>query len=127
MMILVKNGVDLLEIERMEQAIQRHGSRFLKRVFTSVELEECAGRPESLAARFAAKEAVSKALGTGIGIVGWLEIEVLRDPAGQPLLTLRGNALRLAREQGLESWTVSLSHTRKLAIAFVTAAGLRTS
>ena len=126
-MILLRNGVDILEIERLEQAIQRHGDRFLGRVFTQREIEETDRNPESLAARFAAKEAVSKALGTGIGEVGWQEIEILRGPARQPVLNLKGFALKLAEEQGLESWAISLSHTRNLAIAFVTAVGLRIS
>ena len=114
-------GVDLIEIERVENALLRHGERFLRRIYTPAELAECGGSPASLAARFAAKEAAAKALGVGIGTVSWQEIEVLRSPAGQPELHLHGAACRLADELGLETWSVSLSHTRQHALALVAA------
>jgi holo-[acyl-carrier protein] synthase len=79
----------------------------------------------SLAARFAAKEAVSKALGTGIGPVGWHEIEVLRGEARQPVLLLHGEAARLAASLGLDTWSLSLSHTQNYAVAMVVAIGDR--
>ena len=116
-------GVDMLEIERLENLIQRHGERFLKRVFTRQELVEAGGSPASLAARFAAKEAVSKALGTGIGQVGWCEIEILREAGRQPRLQLHGEAARLAGKLGLTVWSISLSHTHTHAIAAVVAGG----
>lgn len=116
-------GVDLIEIERVQGAIQRYGERFLERVFTPRELAECAGNAASLAARFAAKEAVSKALGTGIGAIGWLEVEVLRGAERQPVLSLHGTAARLAGERGLGQWSLSLSHSQSHAIAFVVAMG----
>jgi holo-[acyl-carrier protein] synthase len=109
-------GVDLIEIERVEQAASRHGERFLSRVFTPAELAECGLRYDSLAARFAAKEAVAKALGSGIGRVGWQEIEILRGSENQPVLYLHGMAGELA-----ETWSISLSHTRFHAIAMVVA------
>jgi holo-[acyl-carrier protein] synthase len=112
-------GVDLIEIERVETAIERHGLRFLNRIFTMSELNACQGRVESLAVRFAAKEAVSKALGLGIGEVGWRDIEVLSDENNAPFLTLYGEAQRLAQEKGLTVWSVSLSHERHYAVAFV--------
>ena len=115
-------GIDLIEIERVERAIQRHGERFLQRVFTPTELAEAGGSPASLAARFAAKEAAAKALGTGIGPVSWLEIEVLRTCDQPPTLRLSGAAAQRAAELGLTEWAVSLSHTRELAIASVVAA-----
>lgn len=121
------SGVDLIEICRVRKALDRHGERFLSRVFTPLELEdlgpEPAAKAASLAARFAAKEAVAKALGTGIGQIGWLEIEIRRGPAGEPRLYLYGEAARLAQARGLQHWSVSLSHTAEHAVAFVVAAG----
>jgi holo-[acyl-carrier protein] synthase len=119
----VATGVDLVEIERFEGAVQRHGDRFLGRVFTERELGEVGHNLASLAARFAAKEAVAKSLGTGIGPVAWKEIEVLRGEARQPLLELHGEAARLAASQGLQVWSLSLSHTQNYAIAMVIAIG----
>ncbi len=113
------SGVDLIEIERVEGAIQRHGARFLERVYTPGELSDCAGRAASLAARFAAKEALSKALGCGIGVVAWREIEVRRGAAGQPELFLYGNAAQRAAGLGITTWSISLSHTRQHALAMV--------
>jgi holo-[acyl-carrier protein] synthase len=117
------SGVDLIEIERLESTIQRYGVRFLGRVFTSQELAEVGKNTASLAARFAAKEAVAKALGTGIGPIAWREIEILRGPQRQPLLQLHGAARQLASELGLAAWSISLSHTRTHAIATVVAIG----
>jgi holo-[acyl-carrier protein] synthase len=114
-------GVDLIEVRRIEQAVSRHGRRFLERVFTEREMEETGCRVGSLAARFAAKEAVSKALGTGIGRVSWREIEILRGPERQPVLHLHGEAARLAEALRLEDWAISLSHTREHALAQVVA------
>ena len=116
-------GVDLIEIERFTAAVQRHGARFLNRVFTPQELAEVGGSLASLAARFAAKEAVAKALGTGIGAIRWQEVEILRGPARQPELYLHGEAARLAQAQGLASWSLGLSHGRDHAIAMVVALG----
>jgi holo-[acyl-carrier protein] synthase len=119
----LSNGVDLVEIERFQAAVQRHGERFLRRVFTAQELEEVGQNIASLAARFAAKEAVSKALGTGIGPIAWREIEVLRGEARQPELFLHGEAARRAEFLGLTNWSLSLSHTQSHAIAMVVALG----
>ncbi len=132
----LSTGVDLLEIERLRQAIQRHGARLLERVFTPEELacvlgerqpdpQQAIAHVASLAARFAAKEAVAKALGTGIGLVVWRDIEVLRGPAGEPLLRLHGEAQRLAQVRGLDTWSLSLTHTATHALAFVAALGER--
>ncbi len=117
------NGVDLIEIERIQEAIQRHGERFLNRVFTPVELAEVCGDPASLAVRFAAKEAVAKALETGIGVICWQDIEIRRGPARQPQLVLHGAAAQLAGELGLTHWSISLSHTGKMAIAMAVGSG----
>jgi holo-[acyl-carrier protein] synthase len=119
----VSTGTDLVEIDRFQAAVQRHGERFLNRVFTEQELAEAGRNLASLAARFAAKEAVSKALGTGIGPISWREIEVLRGEARQPLLHLHGEASRRAASLGLSTWSLSLSHTQAMAVAMVVAVG----
>jgi len=117
----VRNGVDMLEISRLTDAVNRHGERFLARIYTPAERDVCAGNYASLAARFAAKEAVAKALGTGLGRVAWTDIEVLRDASGAPVLNLTGNARARSDELGLRHWSLSLSHTREYAIAMVVA------
>ncbi|MBK9209815.1 MAG: holo-ACP synthase [Anaerolineales bacterium] len=116
-------GVDLVDISRIRDAIERHGARFIARIFTETEQRECNGRFSSLAARFAAKEAAAKALGCGIGDVGWLDIEVRGDENHAPHLYLHGEGERLAKKLGLSDWSVSLSHTETQAIAFVVAVG----
>jgi holo-[acyl-carrier protein] synthase len=120
-------GVDLIEIDRVRGAILHHGERFLKRVFTPAELSVCQQRVESLAARFAAKEATAKALGCGIGDVGWQEIEILRNTYNAPGLHLYGEAARIANIRGLAQWSVSLSHSRQHAIALIIALGIEDS
>jgi holo-[acyl-carrier protein] synthase len=117
----LRTGVDLVEIERFQSAIRRYGTRFLNRVFTRQELEEVGENLASLAARFACKEATAKALGTGIGVVAWQEIEILRGPDREPVLCLHGAASRLAGELELATWSISLSHTQSHAIAMVVA------
>ena len=121
--MILRTGVDLIDINRVAEAIERHGERFLNRVFTEHEQRECNGRMASLAARFAAKEAVSKALGCGIGDVSWLDIEVKSDENKAPYLILHGEGEKLTKELGLKTWSVSLSHTESQAIAFVVAMG----
>ena len=112
-------GVDMIETERIAQALARFGPRYLKRVYTERELAYCQGRISSLAARWAAKEAVGKALGTGIGDVSWQEIEVVSRENSQPTLQLHGAAAVLATQMGISRFAISLSHTKELAIAFV--------
>ncbi len=112
-------GVDLIENERVAEAITRFGDRYLKRIYTEQELAYCEGRIPSLAARWAAKEAVGKALGTGIGDVSWQEIEVVCAPNRKPALQLHGAAAELAAQMGISNFAVSLSHTKEHAIAFV--------
>jgi holo-[acyl-carrier protein] synthase len=121
--MIFKTGIDIIEIPRIKAALDRHGERFLKRVFTELEVFECRGRPEALAVRFAAKEAASKALGTGIGPISWRDIETLHKWSGEPYLVLHGSAERIALEAGLTAWAVSLSHSRENAIAVVIASG----
>src|SRR5580658_5999667 len=116
-------GTDLIEIDRVEASIERFGERFLERVFTPGEIAYCMrkkGSAESLAARFAAKEAGAKALGTGISRgVTWLEIEVIREPSGRPALRFHGRAAELAARMGVARAALSLSHTAGLAMASV--------
>ena len=124
--MILRTGVDLIEIERLRATIDRHGNRFLQRVFTPIELQLCAMRTESLAVRFAAKEATAKALGTGIwrSGIGWTDIEVQRNlETGEPLLKLHSAAQRQAERLGLTTWSISLSHGRSEALAFVVAIG----
>ena len=117
-------GVDLIEIARIEEVIARHGKHYLERIFTPAELEYCGKRAESLAGRFAAKEAVAKALGTGIGDVSWKEIEILGDEQNAPILSLHGAAESRAKELGLAIWSVSISHSQSHSVAVVVAFGL---
>jgi holo-[acyl-carrier protein] synthase len=119
----LSTGVDLIEIARIHDAIDRYGERFVARIFTETEQFESGGRFASLAARFAAKEATAKALGCGIGIVSWLEIEVRGDENRAPHLYLHGEGKKLAKKLGLSNWSVSLTHTESQAIAFVVATG----
>ncbi len=112
-------GVDIIEIERVEAALKRFGARFLGRVYTAVEVAFCRGRVHELAARFAAKEAVMKALGTGTHGVGWRDIEVLPNRRGKPLVYLYGRAKERAERIGLRALDISLTHERDFAIASV--------
>jgi len=119
-------GVDLIEVSRIQRAVRRGGETFLKRVFTPAEISYCRGRTAELAARFAAKEAVAKALGVGMRMmaregINWRDVEVIGDYRGKPEVTLTGRAADRALELGLAEWTVSLSHSRENAIAVVVA------
>ncbi|MCC6147343.1 MAG: holo-ACP synthase [Anaerolineaceae bacterium] len=117
----LRTGVDLIEIDRLENLTPAIRQRFLKRVFTPRELQDAAGANPSLIGKFAAKEAVSKALGCGIGAVSWQEIEILSGAQGQPQLVLHGKAAAIAARQGLSGWSVSISHSRTHAIALAAA------
>ncbi len=119
---MIRCGIDMIESERISAGIKRHGERFLRRFFTPGERADCDDAPQRLAARFAAKEAVGKALGTGIGDVSWLEIEIRTDtPRRRPRLILHGKAKSLAAELGLTEWDISLTHSRSLAMAVAVA------
>ena len=120
--LAVAVGVDLLERERVLTTYAQFGERFLQRIFTEVELEQAGRRVERLVGRFAAKEACSKALGTGIGMsAAWRDIEILRLPGGKPHVRLAGRALERARELGLTAFDVSISDTATHVIAVVVA------
>ncbi len=119
---MIRCGVDMIECQRIADGIERLGERFLQRFFTAGERADCADKPHRLAARFAAKEAVGKALGTGIGDIGWVDIEIRIDAQrGKPRLILHGKAKTLAASLALDEWDLSLSHTDELAIAMVVA------
>lgn len=121
---MLETGIDLIEVERVKQAIAKYGERFLNRVFTEPELSYCRGRPHELAARFAAKEAMSKLLGVGIQHpdgVHWREIEVVSGKRGKPSVKLTGRAARRAKKLGFKKLSLSLSHSRDHAIALVVA------
>ncbi|MCU0486059.1 MAG: holo-ACP synthase [Anaerolineales bacterium] len=121
--MILRTGVDLIEVERVRAAIQRHGQQFLQRIYTPQELDEVGKNEISLAARFAAKEAVAKALGTGIGKISFQDIEILRGDLGEPVLHLHHAAAELADSLGLDTWSISLSHTQEHAVAMVVALG----
>jgi len=114
-------GVDMIEIARIERAMERHGDRFFERFFTAQERESCHDQASRLAGRFAVKEAVGKAFGTGIGDVSWTEIEIVNDERGKPELILHNQAKSLAAQLGLDHWSISLSHTETHAIGFAVA------
>ena len=122
-MAVLRTGIDLLEIERLDQMDAAIRARFLKRVFTDRELADAGNSSASLAGRFAVKEAVAKALGCGIGAVGWQSIEVQRGSQGEPLLILHGRAQALAESLGLKQWSISISHSRTHAVAVAVGLG----
>lgn len=112
-------GVDIVEIERLRGVVERWGERFLRRIYTSGELAYCRGRVPQLAARFAAKEAMMKALGTGRRGVDWRDIEVVRRRGGRPAIQLQGRASKVAERLAVSQVALSLSHSREYAVASV--------
>ncbi|MGA2049577.1 MAG: holo-ACP synthase [Terracidiphilus sp.] len=121
--MIVGSGIDLAEIERIRKSIDRYGNRFLNRIYTAAEQAYCLRKrnsAESFAARFAAKEAGAKALGTGISHgVSWLEIEVVREPSGKPTIKYHGRAAQIATRLGVTHAALSITHTADLAMASV--------
>src|SRR4029077_8136824 len=122
-MSVIGIGVDLVECARIERSLERFGEKFLKRVFTEGEIEYSMSMKfpaRHLAARFAAKEAVSKAFGTGIGkSMGWRDIDVHKKPSGEPFLVYVGQAEQLAKQRGVTSAQITLSHTDHHAVACI--------
>ena len=114
-------GIDIIEITRIDRAIARWGERFLQRIYTETELKLYRHKLSSLAARFAGKEATLKALSPPCKCLSWREIEILSEPNGKPSVYLYGKAQNRAKNLGLNSLAISLSHSREYAIAFVTA------
>jgi holo-[acyl-carrier protein] synthase len=117
----VQCGIDLVEVSRIREVAERFGERFLRRVWTERELTICRERYPELAARFAGKEATMKALGTGVVGIGWKEIEILPDARGKPLVFLHGKAKARAAMLQLNTWAISLTHSKDLACAMVVA------
>jgi len=121
--VIVGTGIDIAEVPRIRQAIERYGDRFLHRIFTEGEIRYCeakASRFESYAARFAAKEAGMKAVGTGWRRgVRWLDFEVSNLPSGRPTLLLHGVAQKVAAELGVRNVVLTLTHTAEQAMAIV--------
>jgi holo-[acyl-carrier protein] synthase len=120
--VTVAVGVDVIEVDRVAAVLARHPERFLTRHFTRAERDQCGRSAPRLAARWAGKEAASKALGTGIGPVGWHDLEILADASGQPRLVLHDAAAVRAARLGLRQWSISLSHTAGHAVAVVVGA-----
>ena len=110
-------GVDIIEVERIRNALARHGERFLQRVFTFQEIQQCRGKVLKIAGRFAAKEAISKALGTGMHGISWREMEVVQLSTGRPTVRLYANASQRAQELGLSAFDVSISDLAVFSIA----------
>ncbi len=121
--MIIRTGIDIVEIDRLATVSPAIRRRFIQRVYTPAELAIIGDDNEALAGRFAVKEAVSKALGSGIGYVHWQDIEVLDGPYGEPILNLYGNAVRIAERLALETWSVSISHSRTHAVAVAVAIG----
>ena len=125
--MIIGSGIDMVEIVRIQQSMERYGQRFLDRIYTAAEQAYCLRKrnaAESLAARFAAKEAGAKALGTGISRgVNWLEIEVVREPGGRPALCFHGRAAEIAKQLGVAHAALSLTHTASLSMASVVLEG----
>jgi holo-[acyl-carrier protein] synthase len=121
--VVIGLGTDIIEIARIAQSVDRFGDRFLQRIYTAQEIAYCRRKKssaESFAARFAAKEAAAKALGTGISHgVGWLDLEVIRQPSGKPTLHLSGRAAQRAKQLGVANISLSLTHSKDIAMAFV--------
>lgn len=121
--MIVGSGIDLVEIHRIQQSVDRFGARFLNKIYTATEQQYCLRKrnaAESLAARFAAKEAGAKALGTGMSRgVTWLEIEVVREPGGRPALRFHGRAAEMAQRLKARHAALSITHSRDLAMASV--------
>ena len=110
-------GIDIIEIRRIGKTLSRFPERFMRRVLTEREADYVRGRPDTMAGRWAAKEAVSKVLGLGVRGVGWREIEIVRLPTGQPSVSLSGRALMRAEQLGMGRIAVSISHEREYAVA----------
>ncbi len=124
---MLRCGIDLVKIARLEAISPAILNRFIRRIYTEVEQAQSKGNIEQLAGLFAAKEAASKALGTGIGKVAWQDIEVLHKLSGEPTIHLHGNAKKVAEHLGLEEWAVSISNENGMAIASVVAMGSKSS
>jgi len=114
-------GIDIIEVSRIRKVFEKHGERFLQRVYTEREVWQCRGKATRLAGRFAAKEAISKALGTGLHGVAWREMEIVQLRSGRPTVTLHGNAKQRAELLGLSAFDVSIADLAEFSIAVAVA------
>lgn len=121
--MILRSGIDIIESSRLDEVKPAIRERFVQRVYTSSEIAQAQNRAEVLTGLFAAKEAVSKALGTGIGRVHWQDIEILHLPSGQPVVKLHGQAKNVAEQLGLHTWSISISHDRTQVVALAVALG----
>jgi len=121
--MILRSGIDTIEISRLNEIQPEIRKRFIARVFTEKEISQARDRNDVLSGLFAAKEAVSKALGTGIGRVAWQDIEIIHLISGQPTVRLHGHAKIVGEQLGLEEWSVSISHDRNKAVAMAVAIG----
>lgn len=121
----IELGIDIIRISRIRDSLARFGDRFTERVLTKTEMAYVRGRPETMAGRWAAKEAVSKVLGLGVRGIGWRDIEIERLPTGQPAVKLHGRAVRRAEQLGMGRIALSISHESEFAVAI--AYGVRTA
>ena len=117
---MINVGIDIIEIKRIQNVKSRYPNRFLKKIFTENEIIYCRNRSPQLAARFAAKEAMMKALGTGIRGVGWKDVEVIRYRGQAPQIKLSGRGKKVGERIGLKNTSLSISHSREYAVACVT-------
>ena len=118
-------GIDIIKVDRIAASLDKFGERFIRRVLTPAEQRHVRGRPETMAGRWAAKEAVSKVLGLGVRGIGWRDIEIDRLPTGQPAVRLHGRAAARAEQLGMGRIAVSISHESDYAVAI--AFGIRTT
>ncbi|QNO14576.1 holo-ACP synthase [Alkalicella caledoniensis] len=121
--MIIGVGVDLIEISRIKKVVEARGDKLLERLFTERELEVMSRKHETIAGRFAAKEAVVKALGVGIGIISWKDIEIIKDKLGKPKIYLTGAAARRRKTMGIIKMHLSISHSKSQAVAYVVAEG----
>lgn len=117
MSVVISTGIDIEEIDRLRKISPEIRSRFVERILTTTEIRQDRLTEETIIGVFCAKEAVSKALGSGIGIITWHEIEILKDGNSAPSVILTGKALAIANSKNIKSWSVSISHTRQYAAA----------
>lgn len=123
-LITLRTGIDLVEISRLEGLRSEIRRRFIERVFTPREIADVGGSDEGLMGRFAAKEAIAKALGSGIGKVAWRDIEIWENDDGAPLVCLHGEAQALAECLKINQWSLSISHSRSHVVAIAVALGV---
>jgi holo-[acyl-carrier-protein] synthase len=121
--MILRSGIDTIEISRLKEIQPEIRQRFISRVFTEKEITQARDRNDVLSGLFAAKEAVSKALGTGIGRVAWQDIEIIHLVSGQPTVQLHGHARIVSEGLGLQEWSISISHDRTKAVALAVAIG----